>query len=90
MGRGDASGKPLQLAAVAPGFEEGAVGGVLVAGQDEGGGVQTVASLAIGYDDVTAQSPGSPVRKELWTPLLLAALAVLVFEWYIYNRRVYV
>jgi len=30
------------------------------------------------------------VRKELWTMLLMAALAVLVLEWYIYNRRVYV
>ena len=38
----------------------------------------------------TAESPASPMRKELWTGLLLAALAVLVLEWYIYNRRVYV
>jgi hypothetical protein len=62
----------------------------LRARQDEPGGVQTVESLAIGYDDVAAESPSSPVRKELWTWLLLAALAVLVLEWYIYNRRVYV
>jgi hypothetical protein len=54
------------------------------------GGLQEVASLSIGYDDVTAQSPSSPMRKELWTGLLLAALAVLVLEWYIYNRRVYI
>lgn len=62
----------------------------LRARQDDKGGVQTVESLAIGYEDVAAQSPSSPVRKELWTWLLLAALAVLVLEWYIYNRRVYV
>jgi hypothetical protein len=58
--------------------------------QDESGSVETVASLEIGYDDVAAESPTGPVRKELWTWLLLAALAVLVLEWYIYNRRVYV
>ena len=58
--------------------------------QDEPGGLQTVQSLSIGYIDVAAQSPSSPVRKELWTWLLLGALAVLVLEWYIYNRRVYV
>ena len=29
-------------------------------------------------------------RRELWKPLLLLALLVLVVEWYVYNRRVYV
>jgi hypothetical protein len=62
----------------------------LRARQDDKGGLQTVQSLSIGYTDVAAQSPSTPVRKELWTWLLLAALAVLVLEWYIYNRRVYV
>jgi len=57
------------------------------AGED---GVQTVDSLSIGYVDVEAQSPSSPVRRELWKFLLLGALVVLVFEWYIYNRRVYI
>jgi len=54
------------------------------------GGVKVVDSLAIGYVDVEAQSPTSPVRRELWKLLLLGALVVLVLEWYIYNRRVYV
>jgi hypothetical protein len=58
--------------------------------QDGQEGVQTVQDLTIGYEDVQAESPSSPVRKELWTWLLLAALFVLVLEWYIYNRRVYV
>jgi len=58
--------------------------------QDAEGDLETVESLTLGYTDVVAQSPTSPVRKELWTVLLLAALAVLVLEWYIYNRRVYV
>jgi hypothetical protein len=61
----------------------------LRARQDERG-LETVESLSIGYNDVKAESPSSPVRKELWTWLLLAALAVLVLEWYIYNRRVYI
>jgi hypothetical protein len=30
-----------------------------------------------------------PVRREAWKFLLLAALGVLILEWYIYNRRVY-
>jgi hypothetical protein len=58
--------------------------------QDEKTGLQTVQDLTIGYQDVQAASPSSPDRKELWTWLLLAALFVLVLEWYIYNRRVYV
>ena len=58
--------------------------------QEGEGGLAEVASLSIGYDDVAAESSASPMRKELWTSLLLAALAVLVLEWYIYNRRVYI
>jgi len=62
----------------------------LRARQEGEDGVTVVDSLAIGYVDVAAQSPTSPVRKELWKWLLLGALVVLVLEWYIYNRRVYV
>ncbi len=57
------------------------------AGED---GVTEVDSLSIGYVDVAAQSPSIRVRKEVWKLVLLGALAVLVLEWYIYNRRVYV
>lgn len=53
-------------------------------------GVQVVDSLSIGYVDVAAQSPSSPVRREIWKLLLIGALVVLIFEWYIYNRRVYI
>ncbi len=62
----------------------------LRARQDGAEGIQTVESLSIGYSEVEAVSSSSPMRKELWTGLLLAVLAVLVLEWYIYNRRVYV
>ena len=58
--------------------------------QNDEDGVKVVDSIEIGFVDVAAQSPGMPVRKELWKPLLVLALVVLVLEWYIYNRRIYV
>jgi hypothetical protein len=30
-----------------------------------------------------------PSRKELWKLLLIVGLLVLIFEWYVYNKRVY-
>lgn len=57
----------------------------------EGGAVEAdIESIRIGYIDVAAAAEAAPARKEIWRWLLLAALGVLVFEWYIYNRRVYV
>lgn len=50
--------------------------------------VESVASLHIGHVEVAAES-ARPARKDLWRPLLLVAVGVLLFEWYIYNRRVY-
>lgn len=58
--------------------------------QEGDDGVKVVDSIEIGFVDVTAESPSLPVRKELWKALLLMALVILVLEWYIYNRRVYV
>lgn len=58
--------------------------------EDSETGLQQVDSLSIGYVNVEARSPTLPMRKELWQPLLLGALVVLVLEWYIYNRRVYI
>ena len=52
-------------------------------------GLPIVSSITIGYVEVAAESSNSDVRKELWKPLLVLALVVLVVEWYIYNRRVY-
>ena len=34
-------------------------------------------------------SAAEPSRQELWKLLLIFGLLVLVFEWYVYNRRVY-
>ncbi len=47
-------------------------------------------AVKIGYAEVTGQSTAQSARQEIWRPLLVAALAVLLLEWYIYNRRVYV
>lgn len=55
-------------------------------GGDEG---VDAASIRIGYTDVAAESRQNPARKEAWRTLLLLAIGVLVFEWYVYNRRVY-
>lgn len=50
--------------------------------------IESAASLQIGHVQVDAQN-ARPARKDLWRPLLLVAVGVLLFEWYIYNRRVY-
>lgn len=39
---------------------------------------------------VDAQAGKAVSRKEMWRWLLLGAIALLVFEWYVYNRRVYI
>jgi hypothetical protein len=46
-------------------------------------------SLELGHETVRGQSAVQSTRRELWKWLLLAGLIVLGFEWYIYNRRVY-
>ena len=46
--------------------------------------------IGIGYVDVKAQTTWEGARQELWKPLVAVALVVLLVEWYIYNRRVYV
>lgn len=40
-------------------------------------------------EEIKAQVAKQVSRKELWRWLLLGAIALLVFEWYVYNRRVY-
>jgi hypothetical protein len=46
-------------------------------------------NIEIGYETVTAQSGMTPTRQELWRWLMLLGVCVLLFEWYVYNRRVY-
>jgi hypothetical protein len=47
------------------------------------------ADLRIGHVNVSATTGRAPSRREFWKVLLACALFVLVLEWYIYNRRVY-
>jgi hypothetical protein len=49
--------------------------------------LQPRARLRLGNDEITAGAPTSQPR-DLWKWLVLAALALLILEWYIYNRRV--
>jgi hypothetical protein len=46
-------------------------------------------SISTTYEDVVAQAAWEPTRREGWRYLLVAALVLLVVEWYVYNRRVY-
>jgi hypothetical protein len=45
--------------------------------------------IDIGYEEVKATQTQTAARQELWKGLLVAGICVLIFEWYIYNRRVY-
>ncbi|MCH7728580.1 MAG: hypothetical protein IH991_19170, partial [Planctomycetes bacterium] len=45
--------------------------------------------FAIGHQTIAAETVLHTSRQEIWKLLLLGGLAVLVFEWYIFNRRVY-
>ncbi|MHB0957330.1 MAG: VWA domain-containing protein [Pirellulaceae bacterium] len=48
------------------------------------------ASLELGHEAVPAQAGFRPTRQELWKGVLVVALLVLLTEWYIYNRRVFI
>jgi hypothetical protein len=45
--------------------------------------------IDIGHEEVKAQQGKQAARQELWKWVLLGAIGVLIFEWYVYNRRVY-
>jgi hypothetical protein len=46
--------------------------------------------IKIGYTAVEGTRRSQPAWKEWWYPLSIAVLGILLLEWYIYNRRVYV
>lgn len=46
-------------------------------------------SLQIGYEPVEVATRIASARQEYWKWLLIAGLGVLLFEWYVYNKRVY-
>lgn len=46
-------------------------------------------AIELGYETVEGRAGLEPSRMELWKWLLIGGLGVLLFEWYVYNRRVY-
>ncbi len=46
-------------------------------------------TIKIGDVKVAGESGWEPARREIWKYLVLAGLAVLLLEWYIYIRRIY-
>jgi hypothetical protein len=47
-------------------------------------------TIKIGHSPVTGVRRTAPARQDWWKPLALLALGVVLLEWYIYNRRVYI
>ncbi len=47
-------------------------------------------AIKIGLVEVAGEKSWQGARQETWKPLLIAALGVLLLEWYIYNRRIYI
>jgi hypothetical protein len=46
--------------------------------------------IKIGYNPITGLARVVPAQKDWWKVLATLALGVLLVEWYIYNRRVYI
>jgi hypothetical protein len=57
----------------------------------QGGNESTIrpADIRIGNYEVAPTLGQTPARTEVWKLVLAGALFVLILEWYIYNRRVY-
>ena len=52
--------------------------------------VGTLTELDLGSRNVTATDRTAEKRREYWPWLLLAALAIMMLEWYIFNRKVHI
>jgi hypothetical protein len=46
--------------------------------------------IKIGHNPVTGSQKAATIRKDVWWIFALLVLGVLLLEWYIYNRRVYI
>ena len=46
-------------------------------------------TIELGFEQVTGQAGLELARIETWKWLLILGLVILLFEWYVYNRRVY-
>lgn len=51
--------------------------------------ITPAAELKVGETEVVGQRQWQPMRREMWKWILLAGLGLLVAEWWIWNRRVY-
>ena len=51
--------------------------------------IQPRPMLKTEYEEIPGQKAHETTRREAWRWLVWAALAILLVEWYIYNRRVY-
>lgn len=58
--------------------------------QEPDGQTLRPADIRIGHVDLAPETDYRPARRETWKWLVACALAVLLLEWYIYNRRVYI
>ncbi|HEX3869944.1 MAG TPA: VWA domain-containing protein, partial [Pirellulales bacterium] len=47
-------------------------------------------SIRIGHANIKGDTTWESVRSESWKALVVAALAILLIEWYIFNRRVFI
>ena len=51
--------------------------------------VATIQKLGLASREVTAEADSkTKVAKPLWPWLILAALAIVLLEWFVYNRKV--
>lgn len=46
--------------------------------------------IKIGFNLVNSSRKAAPAPRDWWKAVALAALAIVLVEWYIYNRRVYI
>lgn len=46
--------------------------------------------IEFGFEEIKGTLTRAPVRNEYWTWLALIALAILMIEWLVYNRRVFI
>jgi hypothetical protein len=51
--------------------------------------IRPAATLDIGYEKIKVATQTASARQEYWKWILFLGLAVLIFEWYVYNKRVY-
>lgn len=52
--------------------------------------LDVASTVSMGYEKVTASSTKIKARQETWRWLLIAGLGFLMFEWVVFNRRVFV